>query len=160
MSVSKEFFGVRPDWDTENPTGGPGGNYAYIGGNVSGQVIAGNQNYQVQQASAQPAVISEEERDSLRRQFQALRTLIEREAPAGTKELALQRAAELEAALLDQGVQPKTLTKMEYIRDWFIEQLPAIAGTVGSLVVHPLVGRLVEAGGDALIAEFKRRFGA
>ena len=30
---------------------------------------------------------------------------------------------------------------------------------VTSVVVYPIVGKLVEAGGDALVGEFRRRFG-
>jgi len=87
-----------------------------------------------------------------------LRDLISLEAHSDSKSTALERSSELERALLESQPDTKMLTKMEYIRDWFVDNLPGIAGVVGGLVVHPLVGRLVEAGGDALVAEFKRRF--
>jgi hypothetical protein len=48
---------------------------------------------------------------------------------------------------------------MEYVKRWFVKNLPGLAGAVTSIVVHPIVGKLVEAAGDALAAEFRRRFG-
>jgi hypothetical protein len=34
-----------------------------------------------------------------------------------------------------------------------------VAGSVVGLIVHPLVGKLVEVGGDALADSFRKRFG-
>jgi hypothetical protein len=50
------------------------------------------------------------------------------------------------------------LGRLESARNWFIRKLPALSGAVVSLILHPLVGRLVEAAGDALAAEYRRRF--
>ena len=62
---------------------------------------------------------------------------------------------------LEQAVTEKKpdLSTMEYVRSWFLKNLPGLAGAVTSVVVHPIVGKLVEAGGDALVSEFRRRFG-
>jgi hypothetical protein len=38
--------------------------------------------------------------------------------------------------------------------------LPELAGAVTGVIIHPIVGKLVEAAGDGLAAEFRRRFGA
>ena len=132
---------------------------ADISGPVSGQVIIGNQNYQVQ-GQALAASVSEAERSSLRQEFADVKSLIEAQGlEPGSKQAALERLNELERAILEGKPETKTLSKMEYVRDWFFEQLPGIAGVVSGLVVNPIVGRLVEAGGEALAAEFKRRFG-
>jgi hypothetical protein len=48
---------------------------------------------------------------------------------------------------------------MEYVRDWFAKNIPTMAGAVTAVVVNPIVGRLVQAGGDTLVADFNRRFG-
>ena len=48
---------------------------------------------------------------------------------------------------------------MEYVRNWFVKNLHGLAGVVTSVIVHPIVGKLVEASGDALVGEFCRRFG-
>ena len=51
------------------------------------------------------------------------------------------------------------MTTMEYVKRWFVKNLPGLAEAVTGVVVHPIVGKLVEAAGDALAAEFRRRFG-
>jgi hypothetical protein len=48
---------------------------------------------------------------------------------------------------------------MEYVKGWFAKHLPGLAGAVTGVIVHPIVGKLVEAAGETLAAEFKRRFG-
>ena len=48
---------------------------------------------------------------------------------------------------------------MEYVRNWFVKNVPTMAGAVTSIVINPIVGRLVQAGGDVLASDFKRRFG-
>jgi hypothetical protein len=52
------------------------------------------------------------------------------------------------------------LGRFERVRDWFVRHAPSVAGGVVSLVVHPLVGKLVEAAGDAAASQFRERFGA
>ncbi|MEU6033004.1 hypothetical protein ABZ825_39460 [Streptomyces tauricus] len=52
------------------------------------------------------------------------------------------------------------LSTMEYVRRWFTHNLPALAGAVTSLVIHPVVGHLVEAAGGTLAEEFRHRFGS
>jgi hypothetical protein len=47
---------------------------------------------------------------------------------------------------------------MEYVKNWFGKHLPGLAGTVVGVLVHPVVGKLVEAAGDAAADEFKKRF--
>ena len=65
--------------------------------------------------------------------------------------------AELQEAIT--ATEPD-LTVMEYAKSWFAKNLPQVAGTVASLVVHPIVGKLVGAAGDKLAADFRRRFDA
>jgi hypothetical protein len=48
---------------------------------------------------------------------------------------------------------------MESVRNWFVQNIPTMAGAVTSIVLSPLVGRLVQAGGDLLVSDFKHRFG-
>jgi hypothetical protein len=143
-----------------DPYENPNNLSASFEGPVSGQVIIGSHNNQVQDQNPVSRPVSEAERSGLRQEFSKVKDLIETQClEPGAKQAALERLNELEIAVLEGTPQVKTLSKMEYVRDWFIEQLPGIAGAVSGLVVHPIVGRLVEAGGDALAAEFKRRFG-
>jgi hypothetical protein len=54
---------------------------------------------------------------------------------------------ELEQALVAD--QPD-LTTIEYVKQWFARKLPAAAGLVASVLIHPLVGGIVERAGDKL----------
>jgi hypothetical protein len=51
------------------------------------------------------------------------------------------------------------ISTMEYVKRWFVRHVPALAGAVTSIFVDPIVGKLVAAGGDALVAEFNRKLG-
>ena len=68
---------------------------------------------------------------------------------------ASERIDELEEAII---AEKPDLSTMEYVGNWFTKNLPAIAGSVTSLVIHPIVGKLVQAAGDATVSEFERRF--
>jgi hypothetical protein len=46
------------------------------------------------------------------------------------------------------------VTTVQYVGRWFRKNVPALAGAVASIVIHPIVGKLVGAAGDALVAEF------
>jgi hypothetical protein len=93
--------------------------------------------------------------EELRQLLAQLRTKVEFETPVDIKDAALERVNELEQAVT--GQKPD-LSTMEYVRNWFVKNAPSMAGAVVSVVVHPIVGRLVEAAGDALASDFKKRF--
>jgi len=48
---------------------------------------------------------------------------------------------------------------MQYVRGWFAKHLPGLAGSVVGVVVHPVVGKLVTAAGDAAVAQFEQLLG-
>jgi hypothetical protein len=104
------------------------------------QVAIGHHINQSQTYGAPP---TEAEMAQLRQMFEELKTKIAQEAPPAEQEKALERVDEL-----------------EYVKNWFVKHLPSVAGSVVGLVVHPIVGKLVEAGGDALASTFRKRFGA
>jgi len=125
-----------------------------VGGNVSGQLAAG---HNIQQISTKTkSNVTKDEIEELSQLLAELRTQIEAKAQPEKKEAALERVDELEQAIAEKKPD---LTTMEYVKNWFAKHLPSLAGTVTSVVVHPIVGKLVEAGGDALVVEFRRRFG-
>lgn len=128
---------------------------ATITGDVSGQVAVGKDIAQQQTVTGLHA-LSPAEFDELRRSFAALREQVAAQAPPDKKDAALERVGELEQAVAEP--EPD-LTTMEYVKRWFVKHLPALAGAVTAVVVNPIVGKLVQAAGDALAAEFKRRFG-
>lgn len=140
--------------DPDNPTGGDRIR-AHITGPVSGQVAVGKNIAQTQTLGVAPDV-TEAERTELRAALADLRAQVAGAAPVEKRDAALERVSELEAAV---AAEQPDLTTMEYVRNWFVRNLPALAGAVTSLVVHPVVGKLVEAAGDALAGEFRRRFG-
>jgi len=55
--------------------------------------------------------------------------------------------------------QEPDLATVEYVKGWFVKNIPALAGTVTGVVLNPRVGKLVQAAGDTLAHEYKRRFG-
>lgn len=124
-----------------------------IHGDQSGQVAIGNEIWQ-QQITGEPP--TPDELQALREQFRALQRQVAESAPPELRDEAEAKVAELEAAVVSD--EPD-LTTMEYVRNWFARRLPSLAGTVTGVIAHPVVGKLVGAAGDALVAEFKRRFG-
>lgn len=126
-----------------------------ITGDTSGQVAVGKGISQVQSVGAPASLVTEEDISELRAVIADLRTELEEKAPPEQREAALERLQELEEAVT---AEKPDLTTMEYVKGWFGKNLPAVAGSVTSIVIHPIVGKLVETGGDALAAEFRRRF--
>jgi hypothetical protein len=124
---------------------------AQISGDVSGQVAVGKDNVQTQ-ATGDSALkaLTPEEREQLAALFADLRVRVRGEAPPDVRDRALDRVDELEDAVTGEEPDPTTL---QLVRRWFAKHAPALAGAVTSLVVHPLVGRLVEAAGDAVLGD-------
>jgi hypothetical protein len=131
-----------------------------VTGDVSGQVAIGSGIRQSWTVGAPPEKPTEDELAGFRQALEELRAQVAAAAP--TPEVAAsaaERVAELESAVMPaEGGEPD-LTTMEYVKKWFVKNLPVLAGSVTSLVVHPVVGKLVTAAGDAAVAEFNRRFG-
>src|SRR5438552_11734499 len=120
--------------------------YEVTVGDVSGQIVVGSENraIQVQRAAAPPTAA---ELEDLRRSFDALRALVEAQAPVDQKDDALGRTDELQKAVM---AGKPDLTTMEYVRGWFSRNLPKLAGAVAAIFVHPVVGKLVEAAGEVV----------
>jgi|SRR5215216_6090951 len=125
-----------------------------VGGDVSGQLAAGQNIKQV--STKTTSRVTESEFEELREILKELRARVDAEAQPDKKDSALQRVGELQQAITEKKPD---LSTMEYVKNWFVRNLPGLAGAVTSVVVHPIVGKLVEAGGDALVGEFHRRFG-
>ncbi|HLF74617.1 MAG TPA: hypothetical protein VI524_09735 [Anaerolineales bacterium] len=127
---------------------------ATIRGPVSGQIAVGKGITQIS-APGWTARPSEAELASLRQAFAELREQVSAGSPPEKQPAALERVDELEEAITSS--EPD-LSTMEYVKVWFGKNLPGLAGAVTGLIVHPVVGKLVEAAGDVLAAEFRRRF--
>ena len=125
-----------------------------IDGDINGQIAFGNNISQSQTEIhnyATPADL-----DEFKKLIQELRVKVETEAALDKKDAALERVQELEQAVAEKKPD---LTTMEYVKKWFGKNVPALAGAVTSVIIHPIVGKLVEAGGDLLVQEFQEKFG-
>lgn len=131
-----------------------------IHGNNTGQV-AQSESGEIRQtgtfttgAQADPLEIAR-----ARQEFEHLVEEIQRKIAAGVdpdkQAGALERTEELKESL--SGPKPD-LGTLEYVKNWFVKNAPRLAGDVTGLIVHPIVGKLVEAAGELVAAEFRRRF--
>jgi hypothetical protein len=128
---------------------------ATINGAVSGQVAVGN-HISLVSTTVKPALPDQADLAVLRQMLAGLKERVAAETPPEKQAAALERVAELEEALT---AEKPDLSTMEYVQGWFTRHLPGVAGAVVSVIVNPIVGKLVEAAGEALAAEFRRRFG-
>ena len=125
-----------------------------IQGDIKGQFAVGNN---ISQANTKIYhTITSADMEALREVLMELRAKVETEAEPAKKNDALERVDELEQAFTEK--KPDLIT-MQYVKNWFGKNIPALAGAVTSVVVHPIVGKLVEAGGDMLVKEFNEKFG-
>ena len=126
------------------------------GGDVSGQVAVGEGITQTQAVGGPGAGVTEAEMAELRQRLAELRARVAAEVPPEQREAAVERVEELEEAITAEAPD---LATMEYVKRWFARHVPGLAGAVAGVVVDPVVGKLVEMAGEALAAEFRRRFG-
>jgi hypothetical protein len=135
------------------------------------RVAVGNDNIQLDNVHGQNLVISRqaysqhyEQRSGvaeadlavLQRIFAGLRAQIAAEAPLDQKTDALERIDQLEDAI---ETDHPDLSTIQTVKTWFAKNMPTFAGAVTSIVVHPIVGKIVEAAGDMLAADFREKFG-
>jgi hypothetical protein len=129
---------------------------ATVSGGVSGQVAVGEHIAQTQTVGAARSVLTETDIAELRQLLADLKAQVAAEAPPDKKDAAVERIDELEVAVT---AKEPDLSTMEYVRNWFAKNAPKLAGSVTSVVIHPIVGKAVEAAGELVSAEFRRRFG-
>jgi hypothetical protein len=89
---------------------------------------------------------------------QLLQQVADSDLEHAQKDEAAGKVAELEKALTEED-EPD-IGRVESIVRWFKRKAPLLAGAVLSVVVNPIVGQLVAAGGQELTDEFRRRFGS
>ncbi|HJQ02607.1 MAG TPA: hypothetical protein VJ851_13490 [Jatrophihabitans sp.] len=128
-----------------------------VSGPVSGQVAVGRDISQTQtNLNGAAKELSPEGLSQLASLFATLRSDVTAHALAEQRDEALAKVTELESAIAAED-KPDLVT-MDYVRGWFAKRVPQLAGAVVSVIVHPLVGQLVTAAGESLVAEFHRRF--
>jgi hypothetical protein len=102
------------------------------------------------------STVTDAERAQLRTAFSRLRTEVEAQAPDERRDAAVERVEELERAVFAD--QPD-LTTIQYVTGWFRSNLPKLAGVVTGVVIHPIVGKLVQSAGEMLAGEFEELLG-
>jgi len=123
-------------------------------GSVSGPVHTGKGDILIERWDAR--VVTATDLEALRALFDDLRARAAVEAPP---ELADEAQAQVDALEEASTAKEPDVSTMERVRDWFLQHLPSVAGTVTSLLVNPILGKVVEAAGDLAAEELQRRFG-
>ncbi|SDY14969.1 hypothetical protein SAMN05660209_02112 [Geodermatophilus africanus] len=133
------------------------GHQVNVGGSVEGQFAVGEHIHQQHVSGSQQApTVTEADLAELRNAVDEVRARIRAEAPPEQQAAALERVDEVEQAVV---AEEPDLTTLQYVRNWFVKNLPKLAGTVTGLVVHPVVGKIVEAAGDVAASQFRKLFG-
>ena len=126
---------------------------ATIGDHVS-QVAVGKNNRQTQTTVS--AKISEADLRQVAGLFDGLKKQIEQQAPPEKKDAALERVDELQQEVTSP--KPQVVT-MEYVKNWFAKNLPSLLGGVTSIMINPIVGKVIEASTGIAAEAIKKQFG-
>jgi len=131
-----------------------------IGGSVheGGQVGVGrniSQSYVRTHTEGTPAV-TEADLAELRQAIEAVKAQIVAEVPPDQQRAALERVDELQEAVV---AEEPDLTTLQYVRRWFGKNAPKLAGSITGLIIHPVVGKIVEAAGELAASQFRALFG-
>jgi hypothetical protein len=126
-------------------------------GNIPGQLAVGENIQQKQHIQAVAGALTKLEQETLFALLETLKQKVASEAPLEQKDTALEKVTQLEETL---HTNEPDVSTMGHVKDWFVQNIPQLAGAVTGLIVNPLVGKLVEAAGETVAQDFKRRFGA
>lgn len=122
--------------------------------NNSGQIAVSGDGeiHQLMNTNATQVGITEQDLESLQQLIANLKAQVEAEAPPEKQTSATERVEELEKAIVSKKPNVNTI---KYVKDWFAENLPKLAGAVSSVVIHPIVGKVVEVAGVMAADKFK-----
>jgi hypothetical protein len=125
-----------------------GGKFNVSFGDVTqSQIVMGDYNTVSQRVGLTPQETAE-----LRAAFSDMRTEVAREAPPERRDEALAQADELERAVVAERPEPD---RIRTVLRWFRDNAPQLAGAVVSVVINPLVGKVVEGAGEAIADQFR-----
>jgi len=136
------------------PTAGGDVIQATIGDHAS-QVAVGKDIRQQQNSSGMQ--VTQADLEQVRALFDELKKQVEQQAPPDKKAAALERVDELQQEVTSPKPEPTTFA---YVKNWFGKNAPALLGSVTSLVVNPLVGKVVEAASNVAAEAIRRQFGS
>jgi hypothetical protein len=141
---------------TDEPKPAPGGGISVnVSGTNTGNIAAGENNRQGISNVTIGGPPSEQELRVLADEFEKLRAIVEEQAPADVRESALERLDDLEEA---SSVKAPDVSVMAATRNWFTKHAPGVLGAVTGVIVNPIVGRIVQAAGDAVAREYREKF--
>ena len=112
-----------------------------VGGSVGGNVVVGRDNTVITHSVVSNAELA---------QFRAAVDDLKRQMPTPEAQ------AQLETLHHAATAKTPDVSTMARVRNWFATNLPTFVGGVTGLLVHPVVGALVKAAGDAVVDQFKR----
>jgi hypothetical protein len=118
-----------------------------IGSVSESQIVTGDYN-----TVSQKVGLSPDEVEDLRAAFQGLRATVQSQAPAEKRSEALAQAAEIEGAVVAEAPDPG---RVRTALRWFRDNLPELAGAVTTVLVNPLVGKVVTSAGEAVAGQFR-----
>jgi hypothetical protein len=125
-----------------------GGKFNVSFGDVTqSQIVMGDYNTVSQRVGLTP-----EETAELRAAFSDMRTTVARDAQPEQREEALAKAHELERAVVAEQPDPG---RIRTVLRCFRDNAPQLAGAVVSVVINPLVGKVVEGAGEAIANQFR-----
>jgi hypothetical protein len=101
---------------------------------------------------AQRVGLTPQETAELKSLFDETRRKVEAEAPPEQRQEALAQTEELERTVVAEQPDPG---RIRNILGWFKKNAPQVAGTIVSLVINPLVGKVVEGAGEAIAERFR-----
>ena len=124
-------------------------------GTETGAIVAGLHNTRTITAATLNRPPSDEELRALTVVFAQLRADVANEAEPQVKDQALERVEELEEAA---DPTAPDVTVMAATRNWFVKYAPQLAAAVTGVIVHPTIGRIIHASGDALVRDYLEKF--
>lgn len=115
------------------------------------QIAVGQGNQQDQRIEAAPGErLDATELEALKRELDAIRALVAMRASHENQDAALGRIDELESATV--GAAEPEPRRIARVYRWFLDNVPDLAESVSSLLLGPLVGKLVGGGAGAMAA--------
>lgn len=116
---------------------------------------------QIKQTIAQaPMELTTAERVELDHLLAELKNQLARlEIPENKKVVGREFVGQLEKELT-KTEEPPDASMIKVAGNWLLENIPALAGTLASVFLSPVVGKVVEAAGDIAAEWVKGRFGA
>jgi hypothetical protein len=121
-----------------------------VTGPAQGQIAIGKDIGQHQATGSMTMELSDAEREELRDLFTRLKQDVANAVPEAERDAATERIDELHDAV---AAGPPNLTTVRSVKEWFAHKLPAVAGIVAAVLVHPLVGGIVTVAGERMADE-------